>query len=84
MNDNKQNIEFRKIKSERPLVEAKWSVTQCNDAERILGMVDSLIATAISSHQSPHHYILLQSEKSEFIREFLETSEKYRVLVNEY
>lgn len=84
MTNIKEVIEVRKMRLERPLVEPKWSSTQCNDIERMLSMVDSLIATAVASHQSQHHYNMLQSEKAEFIREFLDTAEKYRVLVNEH
>jgi len=84
MNEFKTIIESRKLKLERPLVEPKWSDTQCNDMARMLEMVDSLIATAVASHQSQHQYNMLQTEKAEFIREFLDTAEKYRVLVNEH
>lgn len=84
MIDVKQIIEVRKIKLERPLVEPKWGSTQCNDIARVLEMVDSLIITAVASNQSAHHYSLLQQEKAEFITEFLDTAEKYRVLVNEH
>lgn len=78
----KEMLAVRKINSERPLVKEKWCDGQMKDFERMVGLVEDLIATAVSSNNSPHQYTMLQQAKQNFINEFLDMAEKYRLLAD--
>jgi hypothetical protein len=76
----KEMLAVRKINSERPLMEEKWCPTQCDDFQRMISLVEDLIATAVASNQSPLQYTMLQQAKEGFINEFLDMCEKYRLV----
>lgn len=79
----KELISVRKIREERPKVAPKWCAQQTADIEHIFVMVEDLIAIAVSCNQSPHNYTILESTKQQFINEFLNISDKYRLLCDE-
>jgi hypothetical protein len=73
-------IEIRKIERERPKVKEVWCSAQVEDFERMIQMVEELIATAVTSNNSSHQYSILQESRENFIHEFLTMAEKYRIV----
>lgn len=72
-------IELETIKS-RPKVKDMWCEEQQNDVNRIFGLIEDLIESAVCSTSSPMAYQQLQQTKEQFIREFMKTSVKYRLI----
>jgi hypothetical protein len=78
----RQIIETRKIQRERPKVKEVWCVDQVEDFERIIQMVEELIAVAVASNSCSHQYAILQETRKNFISDVLTMAEKYRIIDN--
>lgn len=76
----RQAIAMRKIEDQRPKLKEQWCPEQQRDIERLFEMVEELVEKAVNSQSSPLAYQLLQQGKADFIREFLDTSSKYRMI----
>lgn len=80
MYDIRQIIETRKIQRERPKVKEVWCSAQVEDFERIIQMVEELIAVAVASNSCSHQYAILQEARKTFISDILTMAEKYRIV----
>lgn len=76
----RQAIQIAKIKETHHKLKDKWCDEQQDDMERFFTMVEELVEKAVGSTASPMAYQQLQQAKADFVKEFLETCSKYRLV----
>lgn len=83
----RQAMELAKIKDTHYKLKDKWCDEQETDILRFFEMVEELVESAANSHQSAMAYQQAQQAKADFVKEFLQTCSKYRLVedvVNDY
>lgn len=83
----RQAMEIAKIKDTHYKLKDKWCEEQENDITRFFEMIEELVEKSANTHQSAMAYQQAQQAKSDFVKEFLQTCSKYRLVedvTNEY
>lgn len=76
----KQAMEIAKIKDTHYKLKDKWCEEQEIDISRFFEMIEELVEAATNSHQSAMAYQQAQQSKADFVKEFLQTCSKYRLV----
>lgn len=79
LNNATSMISLKKLQQNSVKVKEVWCTEQEDDFKRMIAMIDDLVSHAISVANSPHSYFQLESAKENFLQEFLDMAEKYRL-----
>lgn len=76
----RQAMEMLKIKDTHFKLKDKWCKEQEDDISRFFEMIEELVEKTSNSHQSAMAYQQAAQAKADFVKEFLQTCSKYRLV----